>query len=213
MKLLITAFEPFGGELTNPSMGILEQLPDQIDGLEIIKLVLPVTFSGSSSLLCQAIDQAQPDFVLSLGQAGGRTGLSVEVIGINLDEAAIPDNNGDQPQGQRISEHQADGYFSTLPTKAMVQAAINGAIPAYLSYTAGTYVCNHVLYSSLAHIQKNNYNMKAGFVHIPYLPEQTITKTQMASMALSDMVKGIHLMISSLQSDETLELSQFGTTH
>lgn len=213
MKLLITAFEPFGGELTNPSMQILELLPDTVNGLELIKQVLPVTFGSSSELLKSKIDETMPDFVLSLGQAGGRTGLSVEAIGINLNEASIPDNEGNQPQGEKICLTQADGYFSTLPIKAMTQAAVNGAIPAYISYTAGTYVCNHILYSSLAHIQNNQYKTKAGFVHIPYLPEQTASKPNMASMSLADMVRGIKLMITALSSDENLVNSSFGTTH
>lgn len=213
MKLLITAFEPFGGESTNPSMQILDLLPNTINGLELVKLVLPVTFGSSSECLRRKIDEVRPDFVLSLGQAGGRTGLSVEAIGINLNEASIPDNEGNQPLGERICPEMADGYFATLPIKAMTQAAVNGAIPAYISYTAGTYVCNHILYSSLAHIQQNQYNIKAGFVHIPYLPEQTATKPNMASMSLADMVKGVHLMIAALLSDEHLPKSNFGTTH
>lgn len=198
MKLLITAFEPFAGESVNPSMLILDALSDTIGEITLVKAVLPVTFAGSGPLLTQLIDQHQPDFVISLGQAGSRSHITVEKIAINFDHARIPDNDGEQRLNACIASDHHDGYFSTLPVNAMVNAMTAASIPATLSYSAGTFVCNHVMFTALAHIRQNNYRTRSGFIHIPFLPEQTLDKPQTASMSLADMIKGITAAIEAL---------------
>ena len=214
MKVLISAFEPFGGEAINPSSLILNQLPNSLGSLELIKVLLPVTFNGASQLLAQAIDAHQPDAVLSLGQAGGRPTLTIEKIGINLDEAPIPDNDGQQPRNERIAADHPDGYFTTLPVENMLAACHQAKVPCQLSYSAGTYVCNHVMFSALAHIQKKQLPTRAGFVHIPYLPEQVLDKVNQPSMVLSLMIEGIKAMLLSLSlGDSRQPISSIGTTH
>jgi pyroglutamyl-peptidase len=213
MKVLISAFEPFGGEAINPSSLILEQLSNHIGAFEIVKILLPVTFNESSEKLSQAIQAHQPDFVLSLGQAGGRSGISIEKIGINLNEAPIPDNAGQQPRNESIAPSHPDGYFSTLPIDQMLKSCKEAFVPCYLSYSAGTYVCNHVLFSSLAFINEHQLNCKAGFVHIPFLPEQVIDKPNQPSMSLDLMIHGIQCMIESFDNVGGVEFTGKGFTH
>lgn len=216
MKLLITAFEPFGGELVNPSMMILETLPTTIGSIELVKAVLPVTFESSTPILKNLIDQHQPDVILSLGQAGGRTHISVEKIGINLDHARIPDNDGNQFFNKSIDPNHPDGYFSTLPVNAMVKAMLDAGVPAAISYSAGTYVCNHVMFVALAHIHENKLPIRSGFIHIPFLPIQTIDKVNQPSMSLQEMTFAIHEAIKVLE-NEALQWADIdlntGTTH
>lgn len=215
MKILITAFEPFGGEAINPSSLILEKLPEQLGKLQLIKRLLPVTFYESSRILAEAIDHYRPDFVLSLGQAGGRSALTIEKIGINLNEAPIPDNDGQQPRNEPISVEQADGFFTTLPIQNMLNACLKSGVPCQISYTAGTYVCNHVMFSSLAYIHSQQLDVRSGFVHIPYLPEQVLDKPNQPSMCLEQMIEGIRAMIISLESPDVIPspLSSVGYTH
>ncbi len=215
MKILITAFEPFGGEPINPSSLILERLPQKLGNLELIKMLLPVCFYESSSLLAEAIDNYQPDFVLSLGQAGGRSALTIEKIGINLNEAPIPDNAGQQPRNESIVAEQADGLFTTLPIQSMILACHKVGVPCQISYSAGTYVCNHVMYASLAHINKTQLSTRSGFIHIPYLPEQVLDKPNQPSMSLEQMIEGVRAMLICLETPEadSAQLSSAGYTH
>lgn len=215
MKVLISAFEPFGGESINPSSLILEKIPNRLGELDIIKILLPVCFYDSSQYLASAIDAHKPDFVISLGQAGGRSAITIEKIGINLNEAPIPDNNQQQPRNESINAEHADGYFTTLPIQEMVAACHKISVPCQISYSAGTYVCNHVMFSSLAYIKTHDLNCKSGFIHIPYLPEQVIDKPNQPSMCLESMVAGIEAMIYSLQEEPTTEITAIsaGYTH
>lgn len=216
MKLLITAFEPFGGETVNPSMNLLAQLPETIKGHDIIKCLLPVTFVESKQLLEKAILSHEPQWIVSLGQAGGRTALSIEQIAINLNEAAIPDNAGFEPKGLSIDVEGPDGLFTTLPAKALLKAARTAGVPTAISYTAGTYVCNHVMYSALNTIRKHQLSAKAGFIHIPYESAQVIDKPNQPSMPLELMLKGILAMLDELlepQFEAADDQSNSGTTH
>lgn len=214
MKVLISAFEPFGGESLNPSSLILEQLPDALGAINIIKVLLPVTFYGASKLLSQMIDTHEPDFVVSLGQAGGRSALTIEKIGINLNEAPIPDNAGQQPRNEAIAADHPDGYFTTLPIDNMLTACRQIQVPCQISYSAGTYVCNHVMFSALAHIQKRQLPTRAGFIHIPFLPEQVLDKPNQPSMTLSLMLEGIQAMLLSFTKGDSKQTpSDVGTTH
>lgn len=214
MKILVTAFEPFGGEAINPSMNLLNQLPESIKHAQIIKCLLPVTFHDSKVILESNILSHKPDVILSLGQAGGRACITVEQVAINLNEAVIADNAGYQPKGQAIDSGSPDGLFATLPIKAMIQASKEVGIPASISYTAGTYVCNHVMYVALNAVRQHHLETKAGFVHIPYETAQVLDKPSQPAMSAESMLKSIIAMLEEII-DPSVKLtnSESGTTH
>ena len=163
--LLITGFEPFGSEPKNPSWEAVNALPDQIGAWTLSKLLLPVEFGRAAALAAEAIGSVHPDAVLCVGLAGGRTAVTPEAIGVNMRDASIPDNVGNQPTGVPIDPSGPAAYFSTLPVRKMVDAIQCEGIPAKLSYTAGTYVCNDLLYSLLHKL--SGTPVCAAFVHIP----------------------------------------------
>lgn len=198
MKILLTAFTPFDGESINPALEAMKLLPDKIGNLEVLKLEVPTVFGKSANLVLETIEQEKPDFVLSIGQAGGRAEITPERIAINIDDAGIPDNEGNQPLDQPIYLDGENAYFSTLPLKAMVEAIKKERLPAALSNSAGTYVCNHLMYSVLYYIQINVLPIKAGFIHVPYIPEQTLEKKDKPSLPLQDIVKGLKASIEAI---------------
>jgi len=191
MKVLITAFEPFGGQEVNSALETMRLLPDCIGKLQILKQEVPTVFYKSIQTVWQAMEQKKPDAIISLGQAGGRSCISIERIAINVDDASIADNEGNKPIDKRIFEDGENAYFSTLPIKAMVEAIKAAKIPAEISNSAGTYVCNHLMYGILYKINKERLNIKAGFIHLPFIPAQVIGQPGRPSMSLDDMVKGI----------------------
>jgi pyroglutamyl-peptidase len=195
MKVLLTGFDPFGGEKINPAFEVVKRVKENIAGAEIIKIQVPTAFNKSIEESVKKIEEINPDYVLNIGQAGGRSGISVERIGINISDARIPDNLNQQPVDLKIDEKGENAYFSTLPIKAIVEEIRNKNIPAVVSDSAGTYVCNHLLYGILNHIYKNNLNIKAGFIHIPYLFEQVINKPNTPAMDLETMVVAIETAI------------------
>ncbi len=184
MKILVTGFEPFDREKINPSNLVLDMLPKNILGFDIVTRTIPTAFNKSSEKLKLYINEFSPEIVVCLGQAGGRSKISVERIAINIDDARIPDNDGNQPIDECIQQDGENAYFSTLPIKAIVQNLLNKNIEAEISNSAGTFVCNHIMYNALHYAKKNNNNYKAGFIHIPYIPEQTINKINTPSMEL-----------------------------
>ena len=192
MKLLVTGFAPFNGETVNPSYQIVQRLPDKIGGAEVIRLELPVEFGRAGRLLAREVERVKPVLVLCLGQAGGRTGISLEQVGINLREASIPDNAGIQPSGEPVVPGGPAAYFTTLPIKRMCMRIREMGIPASISYSAGTYVCNDLLYSLLDELEKRHPGIRGGFIHVPYSPEQAAGKAgPPASLAVSLAVSGI----------------------
>ncbi len=191
MKVLLTYFEPFGGHTLNASAEAVKRLPATIGGGHIITVAIPTVFGKSMDALRCAIDEHRPDVVLCIGQAGGRSGITPERVAINIMDAKSPDNAGNQPQDMPIEPDGPAAYFSTLPIREMVQAMNNAGIPASISNTAGTYVCNQLMYG-LLHLQHTHYpNMRAGFIHVPCLPEQVAAEGNQPSMALQDMVRGL----------------------
>ncbi len=199
MKILVTGFEPFNGREVNPSQLILEKLETPKDAV-LIKKVLPVEFRATSNILKELLKEQQPDVVLSLGQAGGRPEISVERVAINLDNVRssngkreLPDNAGDAPIDMSIIEEGPVAYFSTLPVWDLVEAMQEVGVDAAVSYSAGTYVCNHVMYTVLHEVAVNYPNIKAGFIHVPFLSEQNPTTGY--TMELGDMVKGIQSIL------------------
>ena len=214
MKILVTGFDPFGGEKINPALEAVKSLPSEIHGAEIHWVEIPTVFYKAADVLETAIIRYQPDAVLCIGQAGGRASLTPERVAINQDDARIPDNQGNQPIDTPIRLDGQAAYFSTLPIKAMVQAIKEEGLPATVSNTAGTFVCNHLMYQALYLADKKFPHMRAGFMHIPYMTEQVINKPNTASMNLTDIVRGIEAAIGAIvdYKDKDIKLVG-GATH
>ncbi|MEI3598027.1 MULTISPECIES: pyroglutamyl-peptidase I [unclassified Oceanobacillus] len=198
MKILVTGFDPFGGDTTNPAIEAVKRLPDEIKGATILKLEIPTVFFKSAEVVKDAMKKEEPDYILNIGQAGGRFGLTPERVAINQDDARIPDNEGNQPIDTPIQPDGESAYFSQLPIKAMVDAMKNAGVPASISNTAGTFVCNHIMYQTLYLTHTEFPNAKAGFMHIPFLTDQVIDRPETASMSLDDLVKGISAAIEAI---------------
>jgi len=195
MKILVTGFDPFGGEKINPALETIKRLPDTILGAQIIKLEIPTVIGKSLAKITEAVEKENPDVVLSIGQAGGRSEITVERVGINIDDCRIPDNEGNQPIDEPVVKGGPAAYFVTVPIKAIVENIKAHNIPASISNTAGTFICNHVCYG-VAHLAAQrtaaDKPMKSGFIHIPFLPEQVIGKPALTpSMSLETIVSGI----------------------
>ncbi len=191
MKILVTAFDPFGGEAINPAYEAVKMLEDNIAGASIVKLEIPTVFRKSVQKLEEALEREKPDAVICVGQAGGRSEISVERIAINIDDARIKDNEGNMPEDEVIFQDGPSAYFSNLPIKQMVNSIREHGIPASVSDTAGTFVCNHIMYSLLYLNERKNLGIKGGFIHVPYIPKQTVDKRNTPSMNLEDIIKGI----------------------
>ncbi|HEL2733549.1 TPA: pyroglutamyl-peptidase I [Streptococcus suis] len=198
MKIIVTGFDPFGGESINPALETIKSLPKTIAGAEIILVEIPTVFDKAADVLEEKMAEHLPDAVLCIGQAGGRVDLTPERIAINQDDARIPDNEGQQPIDRTIREDGQPAYFSTLPIKAMVEAIHRIGLPASVSNTAGTFVCNHLMYQALYLAEKQFPKTKAGFLHIPFLPEQVVDKPGLASMSLNDIVRGVEVAIEAI---------------
>lgn len=198
MKILVTGFDPFGGDKINPAIEAVKLLPDKIDEAEIIKLEIPTVFNKSAEVVRKAIKEIQPDYVLNVGQAGGRFGLTPERVAININDGRIPDNEGYQPLGEPIHKDGDTAYFTQLPIKAEAKAIRDVGLPASVSNSAGTYVCNHIMYQVQYMRAKEFPAIKAGFIHIPFLPKQVVNRPNTPSMDLKDIVRGLTAAISAI---------------
>lgn len=199
MKILVTGFDPFGGEKINPAWEAVKKLPDTIKGDEIVKEEIPTVYGKSADVCKQAIQKHQPDIVLNIGQAGGRFTITPERVAINVDDARIPDNEGNQPIDQLIQSDGQAAYFTQLPVKAMVENIKRNGFPTAVSNTAGTFVCNHIMYQVQYMIDKEFPNMKGGFIHVPFIAEQVVDKPNQPFMNISDMAfcieKGLEAIV------------------
>lgn len=191
-KLLITGFEPFGGEEINPSWEAVSLLPDRINEYEITKLLIPVVFGVAADRVIEAAAEICPDVIISVGQAGGRDAITPELLGINLRYASIPDNEGNQPKDETIRAGGENAYFSTLPVRKMVEAINAAKIPSRVSYSAGAYVCNDLYYTLLSHFGESS--TRVGFIHIPYSVEQN----KEPSMELDTIVRALIIAVESI---------------
>ena len=198
MKILITGFDPFGGEPVNPALEAVKLMKDEIAGAKIIKLEIPTVFRKSVEKIHEMMKAEQPDVVLSIGQAGGRFGVTPERVAINVDDARIKDNEGNQPVDTPIFTEGEAAYFSNLPVKAMVEAIKNKGLPSTLSNSAGTFVCNHVMYGVLYYIHKEFPNVRGGFIHVPFITDQVVTKPNVASMALADITEALEAAVEAI---------------
>ena len=197
-KLLITGFEPFGGETINPSWEAVSRLPQEVGGYALTKRLLPVTFGGAAEVVLQAADALCPDVILCIGQAGGRNAITPELVGINLRYGEIPDNNGVQPKDETILPDGACAIFSTLPMRQMAEAIRLARIPAKVSYSAGAYVCNDLLYTLLAHYEGTK--TRVGFIHIPYASCQG----KEPCLPLEEIVRGLTAAIEHMDGEEQI---------
>lgn len=194
-RILLTGFDPFDGARVNPSWLAVEALQGrQIQGRRIVAAQLPTMFGASLRRLDTLLDQLRPELVICVGQAGGRQAISLERVAINVDDAPIPDNAGDQPVDTPVAAGAPVAYFSSLPIKAALVALQREDLPAEVSQTAGTFVCNHVFYGLMHRLSTHPglRETRGGFVHLPWLPEQGSP-----SMALTDMVRGLRIIVRS----------------
>lgn len=169
-KLLITGFDPFGGAAVNPAWEAVKLLPDVIGDFELCKLMIPTVFGEAAKIVLEKAEEFQPDVILCIGQAGGRAAVTPERIGVNIRDAKIPDNAGNQPVGAFVVPEGPAAYFATVPVMAMAEAIAAAGLPATVSNSAGAFVCNDVLYALLHHF--TGTDTRVGFVHVPYSPEQ-----------------------------------------
>ncbi|MGB3161273.1 pyroglutamyl-peptidase I [Carnobacterium sp.] len=200
MKILVTGFDPFGGEKINPALEAVKMLADTINGAEIKKLEIPTVFGKSAFVVKEAINEFNPDVVLNIGQAGGRFAISPERVAINIDDARIPDNEGNQPIDLVIQKTGKNAYFTQLPIKAMVTAMQGIGIPSIVSNTAGTFVCNHIMYQVQFMIDMDFPDIKAGFIHVPFIPEQVVKQSNQPFMSLDDITRGLTAAIEAIVS-------------
>ena len=191
-KVLLTGFEPFGTATSNPSGEIVKQ----ISGDNIVTAILPVTYAQSAERLLELIAKHNPDVVICLGQAEGRTQITPEKVAINLDDARLPDNAGVQRSDVKILDDGPDAYFTSLPIKEMVDAAKAAGVPASVSLSAGAFLCNHVFY-----VAQNNFagtKVRSGFVHVPLMDSQAPEFPGLPTMPLDQMVKAVRAMLEVL---------------
>jgi pyroglutamyl-peptidase len=211
--ILLTGFEPFNGAAINPAWEAVRLLAGwEGDGFRVEVRQLPCVFGVAAQTLCAAVDEVRPDIAIAVGQAGGRPEISVERVAINVDDASIRDNAGLQPVDAPIAADGPAAYFTTLPIKAMVAAMRAQGLNAGVSQTAGTFVCNHVFYALMHHVQKQP--VKAGFIHVPFLPEQAAAwPGGSASMALDDIVAGLRIAVEVALALDADVVEAGGATH
>lgn len=191
-KLLITGFEPFGGEDINPSWEAVSRLPETVGGYELTRLCLPVVFGEAARTALTVARELSPDVIICVGQAGGRDAVTPELVAINLRHASIPDNSGVTPCDLPVIEGGQNAYFSTLPVRKMAEAVAAAGIKAHISYSAGAYVCNDLLYTLLSTYEGSG--IRVAFIHIPYIPEQG----KQPSMPLDDIVSALTVAIGNM---------------
>jgi len=211
MKLLLTAFDPFGGDAINPALEAVKLVADKIGRFDIVKLEVPTVFRKSIDTVAKAIEEEKPDVVLCIGQAGGRFEITPERVAINVDDARIKDNEGNQPIDTKIFEDGENAYFTTLPIKAMVEAIREANLPAAVSNTAGTFVCNHLMYGVLYTLAKKYPHIKGGFTHVPFIPAQVARRTPVAPyMALEDIKRGLEAAIAAIDKNFDVDINVNG---
>lgn len=193
-KLLITGFDPFGGESINPAWEAVSRLPDTIGEWEIHRLQIPTVFGRAAEILVEKAQQIAPDAIISVGQAGGRKAITPEMVAINLRHGSIADNAGAQPQDEPVAQDGPAAYFTTLPVRHMVKALADAGLPGAVSYSAGAFVCNDVMYTVLHRYAGTG--VRAGFIHVPFLPQQAAEGVP--SMALEEIVRGLEVCVGVL---------------
>lgn len=201
-RILLSGFDAFGGETINPSWEAVRALHGRrVGGHLVVTRQLPTEFAASLRQLKAVMRELKPAIVLGVGQAGGRAQLSLERVAINLQDARMPDNAGAQPIDEPVIADAPAAYFSTLPLKAMLAALHDAGVPAEISHSAGTYVCNHIAYAML-HLAAARTGTRAGFIHIPYLPAQAARLQGCASMAQTEVERGLLIALRAATSTD-----------
>jgi len=214
LKILLTGFEPFAGEKLNPSWEAVREIGNRkIEGMEIETLCLPTVFGRAIEVAVRAMEKFNPEIVICVGQAGGRSEIGIERVAINVNDASIQDNEGKQPVNEPIAEGGPAAYWSTLPIKSIVRAIREEGIPAEVSNSAGTFVCNNIMYGVLNYLAQERINCRAGFIHIPFLPEQAINFPGKPSMSLETIILGLKTAIKTAAKIEKDEETPGGRTH
>lgn len=215
MKLLLTAFDPFGGDKVNPALEAVKLVNSRVGSFDITKLEIPTVFGKSIATVKQELERNRYDVVLCIGQAGGRFDVTPERVAINIDDARIPDNEGNQPIDTPIFADGAPAYFSTLPVKAMVQRIRAAGLPASVSNSAGTFVCNHIMYGVLYLLHQQYPDTKGGFIHVPFIPSQVANRpTAAPCLSMIDIAAALEAAILAI--DENLHadiVAAEGRTH
>lgn len=197
MKILLTGFDPFGGENINPSWLAVCAAAEKIGFADVKTLLLPTEYYSSVNIATEAIKTFMPDVVVSVGQAGGRASVSFERVAVNVIDSDTPDNAG-------VSLHTVncpdgpDKFETTLPVNEMVKAVNDSGLPAYISESAGRFVCNHVFYGLSKYVSDNSLPVKVGFVHVPFIPKQTVARPNTASMSLENITESLVSALSVL---------------
>lgn len=214
MKLLLTGFDPFGGEAINPAWEAVKRVSDKVGDVEVVKLMVPTVFYKSIDTVAAAIEKEKPDAVLCIGQAGGRFDLNPERVAINVNDARIPDNEGNQPLDGPVFEDGETAYFATLPIKAMAEEIRKAGVPASVSNTAGTYVCNHLMYGVLYTLANKYPDVRGGFMHVPFITSQVINRKPIApSLSLEQIVTGIEAAVKAIGENQEDIKTVEGQTH
>ena len=214
MKLLLTGFDPFGGESINPAWEAVKRVSDKVGDVEVVKLMVPTVFYKSIDTVAAAIEKEKPDAVLCIGQAGGRFDLNPERVAINVNDARIPDNEGNQPLDGPVFEDGETAYFATLPIKAMAEEIRKAGVPASVSNTAGTYVCNHLMYGVLYTLANKYPDVRGGFMHVPFITSQVINRKPIApSLSLEQIVTGIEAAVKAIGENQEDIKTVEGQTH
>ena len=212
--VLLFGFEPFGGEDVNPAQEVVRELAgERIAGHRVVPAELPVTFDGALAALTEAIDREHPILVIGIGQAGGRARIALERVAINLIDARIPDNAGAQPIDAPVIVDAPAAYFTTLPVKAMLLTMQSAGVPAELSFSAGSYVCNAAFFALMHLLATRHPKLRGGFIHIPYLPRQAAAHPGAPSMELGTLSKGIGIAIEAALLEQHDLVAAGGTTH
>ena len=198
MKILLSGFEAFDGEDINPSLEAVRLVKEKIKDCEIVKLELPVVFNKAVDIVCDEFSKNEYDAVLMIGQAGGRKYITPERVAININDARIKDNEGNKPTDEIISKDSPAAYFSTLPIRKMLEYMKSKNIPCDISNSAGTFVCNNLMFGVLDYISKNNMNTIAGFMHVPYVEDQIKDKKDMPYLKMDIIVEGIEACIEAI---------------
>lgn len=196
MKALVTGFEPFGGDAINPSSLAVSMLSKSIGNTAVHTAVLPCSFARSTDVLRAAIDEVRPDLVLCVGLAGGRSELCLERVGINVQDARIPDNDASQPIDVPVVQGGPAAHFTTLPIKACVAEMRKAGLPAAVSNTAGTFVCNHILYALMDMAAQAKRRFRGGFLHVPNVPQMLPANSTAPSVPVETIVKGIEIIVA-----------------
>jgi len=199
MKVLVTGFDPFGGERVNASLEAVRRLSARIGALEIATATLPTSYGRSLPALEAAIARARPKLVLCVGQAGERAVLCIERVAVNIQDARIPDNDGAQPTDTPVVAGGPAAYLATLPVRAAIAALRAEELPAELSMSAGTFVCNHVFYGLMHLAATRRYAFRGGFLHVPLLPQQAPAGAP--TLALEDITRGISIVVETAALD------------